>query len=137
MSSYYAAQCQPAVSNATEHVDAAPIAMHSPTSSQHTGASSGEKQIVATEHADDSVPYAQASDALPSFDIDARGWKIIHVPVAKHSYHIRCGDKIVHVPPQSQILTVAVNPARTMADEWTLGGVTFFVISPGDTDEFE
>ena len=137
MSRYYAAQWTTAVSNATEHADAAPIAMHSPTSSQHTGASSGEKQIVATEHADDSVPYAQASDALPSFDIDARGWKIIHVPIAKHSYRIRCGDKIVHAPPQSHMLRVAVNPARTMADEWTVGGHTIFVTSPGNTDESE
>ena len=72
-----------------------------------------------------------------SFDIDARGWKIIHVPIAKHSYRIRCGDKIVHVPPQSQILRVARNPTRTMADEWTLGGVTFFVISQENTDESE
>ena len=158
-------------SAATEHTEVPQLA-----ELVNQEASSGEKQIVATEHADDSVPYAQASDALqlavvadnaaqgagafqsvaspmpstlsgssgprsdgaePSFDIDARGWKIIHVPIAKHSYRIRCGDKIVHVPPQSQILTVAVNPARTMPDEWTLGGVAFFVISLGNTDESE
>ena len=45
--------CTPNTSNATEHADAPPIPMHWPTSSKHTGASSGEKQIVATEHADD------------------------------------------------------------------------------------
>ena len=72
-----------------------------------------------------------------SFEIDARGWNVVHVPIATHSYRILISGKIVHVPPQSQILTVAVNPARTMPDEWTLGGVTFFVISPGNTDESE
>ena len=47
--------CTRNTSTATEHADAAPIAMHSPTSSQHTTANSGEKQSVATEHADDTA----------------------------------------------------------------------------------
>ena len=37
--------------------------MHPPISSQHTGASSGEKQIVATEHADDTAMATQPTTA--------------------------------------------------------------------------
>ena len=47
--------CTRNTSTATEHADAAPIAMHSPTSSQHETANSGEEQNVATEHADDTA----------------------------------------------------------------------------------
>ena len=72
--------------------------------------------------------------AEPSFDIDARGWKIIHVPITKHYYRIRISDKLVDIPPQPRPLKVSVNPARTMPDEWTVGGVAFFVLSPGNTD---
>ena len=61
-------------------------------------------------------------------------WKIIHVPITKCSYRIRISDKLVDIPPQPRPLKVSVNPARAMPDEWTVGGVTFFVISPGNTD---
>ena len=70
-----------------------------------------------------------------SFDSDARGWKIIHVPITKRHYRIRISDKLVDVRPQGQLLTISVNPARAMPDEWTVGGLTFFFISPGNTDE--
>ena len=70
-----------------------------------------------------------------SFEIDARGWNVVHVPIATHSYRILISGKIVHVPPQSQILKVSVNPACTMADEWMVGGATFFVTAPGNTQK--
>ena len=59
--------CTRNTSTATEHADAAPIAMHSPASSQHETANSGEEQGVATERADDTA----IEDVLFTID-DAR-----------------------------------------------------------------
>ena len=54
--------CNHNASNATERADAAPIAMDSQTSSQQTGASSSQRQIVATEHADDATEHAEVGN---------------------------------------------------------------------------
>jgi hypothetical protein len=43
--------------------------------------------------------------------------------------------KFIRVPPQKHILLVAVNPVRTMPDEWTFRGCTLYISSPGNTDE--
>jgi hypothetical protein len=77
----------------------------------------------------------EASDANPTFDIDARGWTTILFPIAKKFFSIRCCGKIISVPPQSNIMLLAVNPVRTAADEWTVRGHTLYVTSPGNIDE--
>ena len=79
-----------------------------------------------------STAASAGPDQLPSFDIDTRGWTIIHAP-ANHHYRIRVhGDKVVDIPAQKEPIQVTVNPVRSMPDEWTIGGVTMFIHSPGN-----
>ena len=94
-----------------------------------------ERQNHVASHSEDSDSDAEASGALPTFDIDARGWTTILFPISKKFYSIRVRDKIISVPPQAHILLVAVHPCWSMPDEWTIRGVTLFVKSPQDRDE--
>ena len=93
-----------------------------------------ERQNPVASHSEDSDSDAEAN-ALPTFDVDARGWTTILFPISKKTFSIKCNGKIIYVPPQKQILLVAVNPVRTMPDEWTVRGCTLFISSPGNTDE--
>jgi len=74
-------------------------------------------------------------DGLPTSAVDARGWQTIHFPISKQHFSIKLSGKIINVPPQKQILLVAVNPDRTMPDEWTVRGCTLLITSPGNTEE--
>ena len=93
-----------------------------------------ERQNHVTSHSSDSDSAAEAI-AAPKFDADARGWTTILFPISKKTFNIGLNGKIIRVPPQKQILLVAVNPVRTMPDEWTVEGGTVYVDSPGNTNE--
>ena len=82
-------------------------------------------------------PVASHSEAAArlTFGVDSRGWATILFPISKATFEITVKDKIISVPPQKQILLVAVNPVRTMPDEWTVRGCTVYISSPGNTDE--
>ena len=94
-----------------------------------------ERQNHVASHSGDSDSDVEASDANPTFDIDARGWTTILFPIAKKFFSIRCCGKIISVPPQLDIMLLAVNPVRTAADEWTVRGHTLYVTSPGNINE--
>ena len=93
-----------------------------------------ERQIIITSSSGDSDSADEAT-ALPTFDVDCRGWTTICFSISKKRFIIKLNGEIIDAPPQKQILLVAVNPVRTMPDEWTIGGCTMFIISPGNTDE--
>ena len=102
----------------------------------HSGPDRVERQNPVASHSEDSDSDVEAN-ALPTFDVDARGWTTILFPISKKTFSIKCNGKIIYVTPQQQILLVAVNPVRTMPDEWTVRGCTVFITSPGNTDENE
>ena len=93
-----------------------------------------ERQNPVASHSEDS-DSADEANAPPTFDVDCRGWTTILFPISKKTFHIGLNGKFIHVPPQKQILLVAVNPVRTLPDEWTVRGCTIFISSPGNTDE--
>jgi hypothetical protein len=93
-----------------------------------------ERQNPVASHSEDSDSAAEAI-AAPTFDADARGWTTILFPISKKTFSIRVNGKFIRVPPQKHILLVAVNPVRTMPDEWTFRGCTLYISSPGNTDE--
>ena len=92
-----------------------------------------ERQNPVASHSEDNDSDAEAN-ALPTFDVDCRGWTTICFSISKEHFIIELNGKIIDAPPQKQILLVAVNPVRTMPDEWTIGGRTICIISPGNTD---
>jgi hypothetical protein len=93
-----------------------------------------ERQNHVTSHSSDSDSAAEAI-AAPTVDVDARGWTTILFPISKKTFNIGLNGKIIRVPPQKQILLIAVNPVRTMPDEWTFRGCTLYISPPGITDE--
>jgi hypothetical protein len=93
-----------------------------------------ERQNHVASHSSDSDSAAEAI-AAPTFDVDARGWTTILFPISKKTFNIGLNGKIIRVPPQKQILLIAVNPVRTMPDEWTFRGCTLYISPPGITDE--
>ena len=93
-----------------------------------------ERQNPVASHSEDSDSAAEAL-ARPTFDVDSRGWATILFPISKATFEITVKDKIISVPPQKQILLIAVNPVRTMPDEWTFRGCTLYISPPGITDE--
>ncbi len=95
-----------------------------------------ERQNPVASHSEDNDSAAEAL-ARPTFDVDSRGWTTILFPISKTTFEITVEGKIIHVPPQKQILLVAVNPDRTMPDEWTVRGCTVFISSTGTTDEHD
>jgi hypothetical protein len=93
-----------------------------------------ERQNPVASHSEDNDSAAEAL-ARPTFDVDSRGWTTILFPISKTTFEITVKGKIIHVPPQKHILLVAVNPVRTMPDEWTLRGCTLYISSPGNTND--
>ena len=84
---------------------------------------------------EDSDSAAEAA-AMLKFGMDVRGWTTIHVPIAKAAFRVKSRGKIIEIPVQQTPVLIAVNPVHTAPDEWTSRGVTVFILSRANLDEY-
>ena len=84
---------------------------------------------------EDSDSAAEAAATL-KFGMDARGWTTIHVPIAKTAFRVKSRGKIIEIPVQQIPVLISVNPVHTLPDEWTARGITVFILSRANLEDY-